>query len=50
MLAYIIRRLLILPVVVLGCIILVFCVMQLLTPYQRLSVYCTNPAELKNVD
>jgi len=50
MLTYIIRRLLILPIVVLGCIVLVFSVMQLLTPYQRLSVYCSNPAELKNVD
>jgi len=49
-LSYIIRRLLILPVVVFGCIILIFCVMQLLSPYERLSIYCSNPAELKNVD
>ncbi len=50
MLAYIVRRLLILPVVVFGCIVLVFGFMQLLSPYQRLSVYINNPAELKTVD
>ena len=50
MLSYIIRRLLLLPAVVLGCILLVFMVMQLMTPYQRVSVYVKSPQELKNVD
>ncbi len=39
-----------LPVVVLGCIMLIFGVMQLLSPYERLSVYISDPTELKNVD
>lgn len=50
MLAYIVRRLLILPVVVFGCILLVFGFMQMLSPYQRLSVYINDPAQLKTVD
>ncbi len=50
MLAFIIRRLLLMPVVVFGCIILVFSFMQLLNPYQRVALYVQNPAELKTVD
>ena len=50
MLAYIIRRLLLMPVVVFGCIILVFCFLQLLHPYQRVALYVQSPAELKSVD
>ncbi|MGC9530359.1 MAG: ABC transporter permease [Candidatus Bipolaricaulaceae bacterium] len=48
MIAYIVRRLLILPVVVFGLVLMVFGMMQLLSPYQRVSVYISNPAELKN--
>lgn len=50
MLSYIIRRLLLLPVVVLGCILLVYIIMQFMTPYQRVSVFITSPNELKNTD
>jgi len=50
MLSYIIRRLLLLPVVVLGCILLVYIVMQFMTPYQRVSVFISSPNELKNTD
>ena len=50
MLSFIIRRLLLIPVVVFGCILLVFAVMQLLSPYQRLSLYISSPAELKTAD
>jgi len=50
MLSYIIRRLLMLPIVVFGCILLVYIVMQFMTPYQRVSVYISSPNELKNTD
>lgn len=50
MLSYIIRRLLLLPFVVLGCILLVYLVMQFMTPYQRVSVFISSPNELKNTD
>jgi len=50
MLSYIIRRLLMLPVVVFGCILLVYIVMQFMTPYQRVSVFISSPNELKNTD
>lgn len=39
MLAYIIRRLLILPVIVLGVTILIFTMLSLLTPYERAALY-----------
>lgn len=39
MLAYIIRRLLILPVIMLGVTILIFTMLSLLTPYERASLY-----------
>jgi len=48
MLSYIIRRLLLLPIVVFGCILLVYIVMQFMTPYQRVSVYISSPNELRN--
>jgi len=50
MLSYIIRRLLMLPIVVFGCILLVYIVMQFMTPYQRVSVFISSPNELKNTD
>jgi len=50
MLSYIIRRLLMLPIVVFGCILLVYIVMQFMTPYQRVSVYISSPNELKNTN
>jgi len=39
MLAYILRRLLLLPLILLGVTLLVFLMLQLLNPYQRLSLY-----------
>jgi peptide/nickel transport system permease protein len=39
MLAYIVRRLLLLPLILLGVTLLVFAMLQLLNPYQRLSLY-----------
>jgi peptide/nickel transport system permease protein len=39
MLAYVIRRLLLLPILVLGVTILVFAMLSLLTPYERAALY-----------
>ncbi len=39
MLAYIVRRLLLLPLILLGVTLLIFALLQLLSPYQRLSLY-----------
>ncbi len=47
MIAYLIRRLLLVPIVLVGLSILVFSMMQLLSPTQRLSAYITDPAQLK---
>jgi len=49
MITFIVRRLLLIPVVVFGCILLVFAVMQLLSPAQRLSLYIDNPNELRQI-
>ncbi len=48
MVSFIIRRLLFLPVVVFGCILLVYVLMQFMTPFQRVSVFVGSPQELKN--
>jgi peptide/nickel transport system permease protein len=42
MLTYIIRRLLILPVVLLGVTVLIFAMLSLLTPYERAALYVTD--------
>lgn len=42
MLAYIIRRLLILPLLVIGVTILIFLLLSLLTPYERASLYVSD--------
>ena len=47
MLTYIARRLLFLPVVLIGVTLLVFVAMSLLSPYQLVSTYI-SPEELKN--
>ena len=39
MLAYIIRRLLIMPMILLGVTVLIFSMLSLLTPYERVSLY-----------
>jgi len=45
--AYIIRRLLILPIVIFGMTVLIFALLQLLDPVERASLYITDPAQLK---
>ena len=47
MIAYIIRRLLLLPVVVAGVSILIFSLMLLMSPFSRLAMYITDPDALK---
>ncbi|RLE38878.1 ABC transporter permease [Candidatus Acetothermia bacterium] len=47
MIAYIIRRLFLLPIVLIGLSLLIFGMMQLLSPYDRLSTYVRDPAQLK---
>ncbi len=44
---YIVRRLLLLVPVIIGVTLLIFAVLQLLSPYQRVSAYVTNPNELR---
>ncbi len=39
MIAYIVRRILLLPLILLGVTLLIFLMLQLLNPYQRLSLY-----------
>jgi len=48
MIAYIVRRLLLLlPVVIAGVSILIFSLMQLMSPFSRLAVYVTDPDQRK---
>ena len=42
MVAYIIRRLLIVPVLLIGVTVLIFAMLSLLTPYERASLYVTD--------
>ncbi len=42
MLAYVIRRLLILPLLVFGVTVLIFAMLSLLTPYERAALYVTD--------
>ncbi len=48
MLTYIVRRLLLLPIVLMGVTLMVFVVMSFLSPYQLVSAYIKSPEELKN--
>lgn len=48
MLSYIIRRLLLLPIILLGVTFLIFCVFSLLSPMERLATYVNDPNTLKN--
>ncbi|ADO77593.1 ABC transporter permease [Halanaerobium praevalens] len=50
MIAYIARRLLILPIILFGVSLLIFSMIMMLGPYQRLSTYITDPAQLKGVE
>ena len=47
MITYIIRRLLLLPIVLVGVSILIFALLQLMSPFSRLAAYVTNPDQLK---
>jgi peptide/nickel transport system permease protein len=47
LITYIVRRLLILPLVIAGVSILIFSLMMLMSPYSRLAVYITDPDALK---
>lgn len=47
MITYIIRRLLLLPLVVAGVSILIFSLMMLMSPFSRLAMYITDPDALK---
>ncbi len=47
LIAYIIRRLLFLPVVITGVSILIFSLLMLMSPFSRLAVYITSPDALK---
>jgi len=50
MINYILRRLLFLPVVMFGLSLLIFIMMQLLSPYQRLTAFVSNPTKLRSGD
>jgi len=50
MIAYITRRILVLPFVILGILLIIFGMLQLLSTNQRLSTFISSPAELKNTD
>jgi len=47
MITYVVRRLLFLPLVLIGLSLLIFSMMMLLTPTQRLAVYCPDPSYMK---
>ncbi|MFQ5795588.1 MAG: ABC transporter permease [Candidatus Bipolaricaulia bacterium] len=48
MLAYITRRLLLLPLILFGVTLLIFAMLQLLDPYERVSVFIRDPAQIKS--
>jgi peptide/nickel transport system permease protein len=47
MIAYILRRLLLLPLILFGVTLLIFVMLQFLDPYARLKLYVKSPADLK---
>ncbi|MFW5786967.1 MAG: ABC transporter permease [Halanaerobiales bacterium] len=50
MISYIVRRLLILPIILFGITLIIFGMMMMLSPYQRVSTYISGPEELRNID
>jgi len=50
MVAYVARRLLLLPLVAFGVTILIFALLQFLTPAQRASLFVTDPKQLASLD
>jgi ABC-type dipeptide/oligopeptide/nickel transport system permease component len=47
LISYIIRRLLLLPLVIAGVSILIFSLMMLMSPFSRLALYVRDPDALK---
>jgi ABC-type dipeptide/oligopeptide/nickel transport system permease component len=47
MIAYIARRLMFLPIILFGVTVLLFAMLQLLNPYERLSLYVKDPSQLR---
>ena len=47
MTTYVLRRILLLPLVLIGVTLLIFALLQLLSPFSRLAMYVTNPDQLK---
>lgn len=47
MLTYVLRRLLLLPLVLVGVTLLIFALLQLLSPFSRLAMYVNDPNQLK---
>lgn len=47
MLSYVLRRLLMLPFVLVGVSVLIFALLQLLSPFSRLAMYVNDPNQLK---
>jgi len=47
MLAYIARRLMLLPVILFGVTVLIFAMLQFLSPYQRVALFVSDVSELK---
>lgn len=50
MINYILRRFLMLPVVIIGVTLLLFIMIQFLSPTQRLVTYLSNPESLQHID
>lgn len=50
MLVFIVRRLLLLPVVFVGVTLAIVLLMQLLTPYQRAAAYVQSEQQIRNID
>ncbi|MFW6381019.1 MAG: ABC transporter permease [Bacillota bacterium] len=50
MINYIVRRLLILPIILIGVSLLLFGMMIMLSPYKRLSTYVSDPSQLRSAD
>ncbi len=50
MFTFIVRRLLLLPVVFIGVTLAIVLLMQLLTPYQRAAAYIQSEAQIRNID
>ena len=50
MLVFIVRRLLLLPVVFVGVTLAIVLLMQLLTPYQRAAAYVQSEQQIKNIE